>query len=145
MGSFFMEIEINYGMKIPFIKDNPSVGAVVRGVMYSVIITMLMVLIFAGVLIAFPIDNSVIKPVVQVIKVLSIFLGVMVAMRVIEKKAWLSGGIVGLLYTVFAFFVFSIIFSDFSIASGLLTDMIFATIIGALSAMVFRTLKSSVN
>ena len=122
--------------------DKKIIKQVTRGTLYAVITTLALVLLFAGVLIVAPISDGAIKPVVQVIKVLSIFVGVIVALKHVNNRGWMYGGIVGLIYTVLAFFVFSIIYNEFGVTSGLLTDMLFAVVIGAISAMVLKTLRS---
>lgn len=120
----------------------PYVKSIARGTLYALIVSLVLVFAFAGLLLTFPIGDGITKPVVQVIKVLSIFVGVMIALKQLTSRGWFYGGIVGLIYTVFAFLIFSIIYSDFSITSGLLTDMIFAAIIGAISAMLLKTLRT---
>ena len=130
-------------MKIPSFSANVPVKPVAKGIIYAIVTTLVLVLVFAGVLISAPMAEGATKPIVQIIKVLSIFAGVMVALRSVEKNGWLYGGIVGLLYTVLAFFVFSILVAEFEISNGLLTDMIFAVAIGAISAMLLKTMRAS--
>ena len=129
-------------MKIPSFGGNAAVRSVTRGTLYAIIVNLALVLLFAGVLMLVPVSDAITKPVVQIIKVLSIFIGVMIALKQIEQRGWLFGGIVGLCYTVLAFLIFSIIYSEFSITGGFLTDMVFAVLIGAISAMLLKTMKS---
>jgi len=123
---------------------NSVIKHVTRGILYAVIISLILVLVFALALMTMPISDSIAKPIVQTIKVISIFFGVMIAIRHIEQRGWLFGGLVGLLYTVLAFFIFSIIYTDFTITNGLLTDMVFAAIIGVLSALFLKTMRTPV-
>ena len=129
-------------MKIPKFPENSVARHVTRGTLYAIIVSLVLVLLFAGIIMITPISDAITKPVVQIIKVISIFIGVMIALKHIQKRGWLFGAVVGLCYTVLAFFVFSIVYNEFSITNGLLTDMIFAVIIGALSAMLFKTMKA---
>ena len=121
---------------------NSIIRHVTRGTLYAIIASLVLVLALAGLLVTVPISDAVTKPIVQVIKVLSIFFGVMIALKHIDGRGWLFGGIVGLCYTVLAFFVFSILYNEFSITNGLLADMVFSIIIGALSAMLLKTMRT---
>jgi len=116
-------------------KDS-RVRPVVKGTLHAVIATLLLVLLFALVVRFAGIGGGAITAIMQIIKVVSIFYGVRVTLRSIEKKGYLFGALVGLLYTVLSFFIFSIIDSNFSITIGLLNDLIFCTILGATSAFV---------
>ena len=131
-------------MKFPKFSSNPNGSALkayIRGILWALVITLASVLIFA-VLVKFAgISSTVIKPVTQAIKVVSIFLGVLIVVKSIEKHAWIHGAILGLIYTVLSFFLFSIIDGNFSITSGLLIDTLFATAIGLISALLIRFRK----
>ena len=113
---------------------NAALRGHVKGNLYALILSLGCVAILALVVKFASLPTGAVKPIVQVIKVLSIFLGVMVALRGVEKRGWLHGGILGIVYTVLAFFVFSVVDGDFSVTAGLLTDMLFAVAIGVISA-----------
>lgn len=117
---------------------NTKIRSMFKGTLYAVILTLVLVLIFAVIVRFTGIGSTGIGVIVQIIKVLSIFLGVRIALRGIDKKGYVYGAIVGLLYTCFAFFIFSILDSSFSITLGLLNDMVFSLGIGALSALIFK-------
>ena len=122
--------------------QNQTARAVIRGILHAVIVSLILVFVFALVILVAGLPSGIIKPGAQVIKVLSIFWGVVIALRGIEKRGWLFGGLIGLLYTVIIFFVFSIISTDFGITSGILADIIFACVIGIFSAMILKTLRA---
>jgi len=124
-----------------FIK-NDLAKEIIRATLYAVVLTMGAVLVLAAVLVSTDISDGAINPIVQVIKVISIFVGVMFALRSLEKNGWMFGGLVGLLYTVIAFLIFSIIHAEFSITQGLLTDIFFAGAIGAISALTMKMLRT---
>lgn len=121
---------------------NLATKAVIRGILHAVIVSLVLVFLFALIILTGSVPSSFIKPVAQIIKVFSIFWGVAVALRHIEKRGFLFGALVGLLYTVIIFFIFSIIDTDFGIATGLVADGLFACVIGALSAMILKTMRS---
>jgi putative membrane protein (TIGR04086 family) len=109
-----------------------------KGLLWSMILTLGFVLIFAFIIKQANLGDAVIKPVVQVIKVVCILVGVGITIRNTGGKGWLWGGIVGVLYTVFAFCIFSAIDGSFEVNLSALNDLVFAMIIGVISAMLFR-------
>jgi len=121
---------------------NQTTKAVIRGILHAVIVSLALVLLFALLLLFTGMPSSYIKPGVQIIKVLSIFWGVTVAIRHIEKRGWMFGALIGFLYTVAIFLIFSIIDTSFGIVSGLITDGLFACAIGTISAMILKTLRA---
>jgi len=122
--------------------QNQTARAVTKGILHAVIISLILVFAFALVILLSGLSSSFIRPGAQIIKVLSIFWGVAVALRGIEKRGWLFGMLVGLLYTVIIFLIFSIIDTNFGITTGLLADTLFACAIGAVSAMIIKTLRA---
>jgi len=127
-------------MKLPSIK-NQAVNAVIRGILHAVILSLVLFLLFA-VLIWMGLPSGLNKPGIEIIKILSIFWGVIVALRHIEKHGWLFVALVGLMYMVLIFFIFSIISPEFGLISGLLTNILFACLVGAFSAMILKTLRT---
>ena len=130
-------------MKLPIL-GNPILRAHTRGTLYALVLTLSAVLLLAIIVRYAGVPGTVIKPIVQVIKTLSIFTGVYAALKTIEKRAWLHGGILGFVYTVLAFFVLSIIDSSFSITSGFLVEVLFALTIGVASALLLRLRRREV-
>jgi len=124
-------------------KSNSIIGAHTRGTLWALILTLVSVLIFA-LFVTWGVSGSAISPIVQAVKVISIFFGVFIVLRGVSTKAWLHGAIFGLVYTVFAFLIFSIIDTNFSITTGFLIDSGFAVIIGAISAILIRLRKRGV-
>jgi putative membrane protein (TIGR04086 family) len=128
-------------MKLKSIQ-NTTVKAVTKGILHAVVLSLALVLLFAFVVLVTGLPSGAIKPVAQVIKILSIFWGTLIALRGIEKRGWMFGALVGLLYTVIIFLIFSIISTDFGIVSGIWVDGLFACAIGAISAMILKTLRA---
>lgn len=128
-------------MKVPTIQ-NQTVRAVTRGILHSVIVSLILVFTFALIILVAGLPSSFIKPGAQIIKVLGIFWGVTVTLRHIENRGWLFGGLVGFVYTLLMFLIFSIIDSNFGITTGLLADILFACVIGVFSAMILKTLRA---
>jgi len=128
-------------MKMPSIK-NQTARAVVRGILHAVIVSLILVFVFALIVLVAGLPSSFIRPGAQIIKVLSIFWGVVVALRGVGKHGWIFGALIGLLYTVILFFIFSIIDANFGITSGLVADILFACVVGVLCAMILKMLQA---
>lgn len=121
------------------------VKSIFKGVMYAVIGTLLFVLLFALIIKWANLSNAVIKPIMQVVKVLGIFLGVAIALRKAKSKGWLWGGLVGILYMVFTFLIFSLLDGNFQVGLGALSDLLFQTLVGVVSAVVLRLRNKDVE
>ncbi len=121
------------------------VKSVFKGVMYAVISTLLFVLLFALIIKWANLGNVVIRPVMQVVKVLGIFLGVAIALRKAKSKGWLCGGLVGILYMVFTCLIFSLLDGNFQIGFGALSDLLFQTLVGVVSAVILRMRNKDVE
>ncbi|MCE5235733.1 MAG: TIGR04086 family membrane protein [Clostridiaceae bacterium] len=81
-----------------------------------------------------PVANSVIK-------VLSAALAAFIATRKCKKRCWLTGLLAGLIYTLLAFMVFSILSDSFSFSLALLSDMGIGALSGMLTAMLVQMLR----
>ena len=131
-------------MKLPKLSGNTALGAHTRGTLYALVITLASILLFAILVNFAGISDAVIKPIIQIIKALSIFTGVYLMLKRIEKRAWMHGGILGLVYTMLAFFILSIIDSDFSITGSFLIESLFALAVGIASALLLRLRKRDI-
>jgi len=121
---------------------NDTARAVIKGILHAVILSLILVFAFALIILISGLPSGFIRPGAQIIKVLSIFWGVAVALKGIEKRGWLFGALVGLLYTVIIFLIFSIIDTNFGITTGLLADTLFACAIGVVSELIFKMLRA---
>lgn len=121
------------------------VGCVAKGTLIALCVSLVLVLIFAFLLKFTSIPDSAIKPVNQVIKGVSVFAGVFVGMKKIKELGLVSGLLIGVLFTIFAFLAFSILGGSFVFDFTLLTDMLFGAIIGAICGIICVNLKKSNN
>ena len=99
-------------MKLKAKKDTLKIAnhsyaiSVAKGVLVAVCISLVLVLLFAFLLKFTNIPESTIKPVNQVIKGLSIFIGVFVGLKKSKELGLVSGLLIGLIYTIAAFLIF---------------------------------------
>jgi len=122
-------------------EKSTKLKSVVRGTLHSVIATLVLVGVFALIVRFAGVGGGVVTAIAQIIKVISIFYGVRITLKNIPKFGYVYGAIVGLLYMVLAFFIFSILDNGFSVTVGLLNDLIFAVALGIISAIVLRVGK----
>jgi len=75
------------------------------------------------------------------IKVVSAALAGIVVARRCKEKAWLYGGAAGLIYSAFAFVLFSILSDTFALTLAVLADFGIGIFAGMLSAMIYKAAK----
>lgn len=117
--------------------------ALVKGVVVGLCVALLGILIFAFLLRFTSIPDTIIAPVNQVIKGVSIFFGVFIGMKKHKSMGLLSGLLIGLLFTIFAFLVFSILNGAFAFDRTLVNDIIFGCVIGAICGIICVNLKKN--
>ncbi len=124
---------------------NPIVKFIAKGVLISLCTSLVLVLVFAFLLKFTNISDSAIAPVNQVIKGVSIFLGVFLGLKKCKELGLVSGLLIGFIYTLMAFLVFSILSGSFTFDITLLTDAVFGAVIGAICGIISVNIKKSAN
>ncbi len=113
---------------------------IVRSVLYAVLITLVLILLFALIVKFAELTEGVIRPVNQVIKVLSIFLGLLMGIKVREKglsKGFLSG----LIFTALSIILFSFLSLEPVLSSANLIEVLAGSVIGAVSGAIILLIK----
>ena len=121
------------------------VKSIFKGVLCAVVATLLFVLGFALMVQLAGIDNRVISPVMQIVKVICIFVAVLIALKPARSKGWLYGALVGLLYMVLTFLIFSMIDGRFNLGINALSDLLFQTLAGLVSGVILRLRNKDVE
>ncbi len=121
------------------------IKSIFKGVIYAVVLTLILVLVFAMVIKWANLDDTIIKPVMQVIKVLCIFMGTRITIKNATNMGWMYGGIVGMLYMMFTFIIFSLVDGNFVIGFMAINDLIFQTVAGVMSAFLIRMRNKDVQ
>ena len=124
---------------------NAFVFSVAKGALVAVCVSLVLVLMFAFLLKFTNIPESTIKPVNQVIKGLSILIGVFVGLRKSKELGLVSGLLIGFIYTIVAFVVFSILGGVFAFGLTFLSDILFGAGMGAICGIICVNLKKSTN
>ncbi|MGN1227718.1 MAG: TIGR04086 family membrane protein [Christensenellales bacterium] len=110
--------------------------ALLKGSFVALLISLVGILIFALFLKFVDINDAWIMPINQVIKLISIFFGVKSFLNKSNGGGFLKGIILGFVYTIFAFLIFSLLSSSFVIDLTLLYDTLFGCIMGAICGII---------
>lgn len=121
------------------------VKSISKGVLCAVVVTLLFILGFALLVQLTGISNNVIAPVMQVVKVIGIFVAVAIAIKPAKSKGWLYGALVGLLYMVLTFLIFAMIDGKFTVGISSLSDLLFQVLVGMVSAVILRLRNKDVE
>ena len=113
--------------------------AIVKAVLLSLGVSFLAAVVFAVILRSTSWGANVIYPVNQVIKAVSIAVGVLVFVR--GEKGWLKGGVAGLLFTALSYLAFSSLGGDFSLSWLIFVEVGVAFLVGAVSGVLAVNFK----
>lgn len=122
-------------------EKKPIFKVLLKGVVVSLCVAFVLVLLFAFILRFTTISDSIIAPVNEVIKGVSIFLGVFIGMRKVKSNGIISGILIGFFFTIFAFLIFSLLDGHIVFDKTLIFDLIFGTIIGGICGIISVNLK----
>ena len=123
------------------LKNNNILMAILKGSLIAVVVSLVGILFFAFIIKMFGITDQFLKPVNQIIKGISILLGVFGGLKAYKEKGLVLGLVIGLVYTLLAFLVFSTLNGNFKFDKSLLTDVLFGGIMGAISGIIAVNLK----
>lgn len=110
-----------------------------KAVGISIIFTLASVLLFALIIKLFNLDQGVIKPVNQFLKVISIFTGCFFSFR--PGKGFLKGAFTGMLVVALTFFIFAIIAGSIGFSAAFFIELLFGALIGGISGVITVNLK----
>lgn len=122
-------------------KDRSFLLAIIKGSLIALCISLVGILIFAFILKFASISDKAIRPINQIIKGVSVLVGVFVAMRKVDKMGLVGGLLIGLVYTILAFVVFSLLDGNFEFNLTLLNDLLFGGIMGAICGIIAVNVK----
>ena len=117
-------------------------GAIWRGLLWAVGITVLAVAAFALIIAWADVSDGVIRIINQVIKVGAIFGGVRAITRPGDENAIRRGALLGLIYMGAGVLLYAVLTRQQVSAGGYLIDLLMGVAAGGLSGMVMSSLKS---
>ena len=124
---------------------NKMILSVIKGSLIALCFTLVGILIFAFILKFTNIPESMILPVNQVIKGVSVFFGVFIGLKKSKEMGLVSGLLIGLIYTIVAFLVFSALNGSFLLDKRLLNDTLFGGVMGAICGIICVNIKKASN
>lgn|SRR5574344_263120 len=127
------------------VKRNSTILPIMKGGLIAIIISLVGILFFAFIIKLFSVGDNVLKPVNQIIKAISIFVGVLVGLKNENEKGLLKGLLIGLIYTILAFVVFSALNGKFEFDKTLLNDALFGGIMGAICGIAKVNIRKKAN
>lgn len=117
-------------------KESNFFITLLKGTLTSLSMCLVLVLIFAFILRFIAIPDSAIKPINQIIKCLSILFGSFMALKKNKQMGLITGLIVGILFTVISFLVFSLLDGHIELSKTLVNDIFFGAVIGAICGII---------
>lgn len=117
-----------------------SIFNVLKGVLFSLIISVVLILILAVVAKYTDISDKTISAINQVIKVVALLLGILIGVKN-QKGGFIIGAIVGLLYTLISFAIFSAISGNLTFDKITVFDFLICIAVGAISGILTVNLK----
>ena len=112
-----------------------------KGTAAGLIVTVAALLLFALLVKLFHIGDGAIPAVNMVIKIGSIFVGVLVTLKFIKESGYLAGGLTGVLYILLSFAIFSLFKGDWSALETLVVDLLTGLAAGLLSGILIANIK----
>ena len=121
--------------------NNELLTNVLKGSFVAISITLVCILLFALIIKLTNLSDSVIMPINQFIKIISIFFGVKCATKHVKEKGLLKGALIGLIYTILSFLIFAALSRTFPISFTLFYDALFSMVIGAICGIFTVNLR----
>lgn len=123
------------------LKNNNSLVDVLKGALNALIISLISILVFAFIIKLTSISDALIKPINQIIKIISILFGCFLGLKKSYEKNILKGIFIGVVYTILAFVLFSSLNGKFDFSFSILLDLVFGGAIGLISAIIRNVFK----
>lgn len=117
-----------------------SIFNIIRCLLFSLIASIVLILILALVAKYTDIDEKTISAINQVIKVVALLLGIFIGFKGQKGGFWI-GAIVGLLHTLISFAVFSLISGELNFGSVTVYDFLIGIGVGAICGILTVNLK----
>jgi len=109
---------------------------IIGGAIVSISVTLVLILLFAVFIRYFNIKDNFIFPVNQIIKIISIIIFCFILLKKHVSHGFIKGIILGIVYFVLSYLIFSILQGYFSFDIKNLYDFILTTIMGGLIGII---------
>ena len=117
-------------------KMKSSIIRICKGVLISVLLTLVLIFAFSILLTYTEIPESTMEPGIILINVISVLLGSSICTIKINSKGILNGGIVGVVYILILYLLSAILYKKFSLNMESLIMIIGSTIAGIIGGII---------
>ncbi len=114
---------------------------ILKSSLFGVVTSIILVLAFAFVLNFVDLNSSVISIVSQVIKIFSILVGIIALNKISSGKLIIKGAILGVVYYLITFVVFSLLNGGVVLSNEIITDALFSALIGAIVGIIVNLIS----
>ena len=114
---------------------------VLKGSGIAIILSIIILLIYAILLTYTPIQENTIKPVIIVVSGISILIGSGISTLKINKNGILNGALVGLIYIIFLYLLSSIIITNFSLTTNSFIMILVSVFTGIIGGIIGINIK----
>ena len=97
------------------VENSNNIIRICKGLMFSFIITLISILVFAILLTYTNISENIIPIVIIILTFISILIGSIMAVKKINRNGMLNGGIIGGVYVILIYLISSILNTGFSL------------------------------
>lgn len=122
-------------------KSVENLTRILKGSVLSIIISLLLLVIFATLLTYTNLQESIITPVVIVISAISILIGSSISTLKIKKNGLLNGGLVGIIYISIIYALSSILGSGFTLTISSIIMILASIVAGMIGGIIGVNLK----
>ena len=122
---------------------NSNVLIYTRAIFLGIIVSLIGLLAFALVMKFVILSDNFISAVNQGIKAVSLFIAIKYVSKFYTDKLIVRSLVIGLLYAIFAYLIFSILNGSFAFNMGTLTDILFAVITAFICGIIIKLLFNS--
>lgn len=119
---------------------NSNVLIYTRAIFLGIIVSLIGLLAFALVMKFVILSDNFISAVNQGIKAVSLFIAIKYISKFYTDKLIVRSLVIGLLYAIFAYLIFSILNGSFAFNMGTLTDILFAVITAFICGIIIKLL-----
>lgn len=118
------------------LENNKNIGRIIKGSVTAIIVSLILLLIYATLLSYTNISETTMTPVVITISGVSILIGSTISSLKIKKQGMLNGALVGLIYILFIYILSSILLTGFEINIKSLIMMLVSTVAGMIGGII---------
>lgn len=118
-----------------------TVANIVKASLIGVVVSILLVLVFAFVLKFVDLSSNTISIVDQIIKIISIFVAITILNKINGESLLVKGFATGAIYSIITFVVFSILNGGINFSIAIFTDILFSSLVGGACAIIINLIK----